>query len=681
MKKSFLVTVGSLVIWTMASLLFIGCTPEKQDQKLVVLTFDDAVRSHLEYVAPLLKEKGFGATFFVCDLWMRDTVNFLQWNEVGELHRMGFEIANHTWDHGHLTEEKAFATMEENLGEVDSALLANGVPRPVTFGYPGNLFAPGAVEKVRELGYKYARRGMQPEIPYGKIAHGPLYDPEVNHPLLIPTTADAYPQWTLEYFKTIIDRATVGKAIVLQFHGIPDVAHPWVHTDPVMFGKFMDYLEETNVKVIAVKDLDKYLDVHEVDDPALNYTAGAPGLYNPCPEEADVWILAGQSNMQGAGRTPDTLVNPHIWMMNMDDHWSVAQSPIHRIFESRASAYALAFHELNGRSGASMESTMEIFEKNREISRLTPLGGTGPGLFFARHLKENTGRPMGLIPCALGGSTIDQWDPNHMPGGDSCLYGAMITRARSVEKDQIKGMLWAQGESEAMLGLPGTYEEKLLGFIDAARRDLEKPDLPILIVQIGRLITHNPEMARNWEAIREIQRQAVKKRPGLYLTTGIDLELDDVAHYSTASYQILGKRLAEVALTHVYKESGHAEQPMPHTIKLKRDPLSGSPYLLLHYQSVNGSLTSSGNPTGFELRIGGETPFGHVISRVELDPEDPAGLRLYMSAIPKGTGELISGPGINPHMNITDSKNMAIPSFGPIEIDFNELKNNPLTLD
>ena len=79
---------------------------------------------------------------------------------------------------------------------------------------------------------------------------------------------------------------------------------------------------------------------------ALKYTAGAPGLYNPCPEEADVWILAGQSNMQGAGRTPDTLVNPHIWMMNMDDHWSVAHSPIHRIFESRAPAYALAFHEL-----------------------------------------------------------------------------------------------------------------------------------------------------------------------------------------------------------------------------------------------------------------------------------------------------------------------------------------------
>ena len=31
--------------------------------KLVVLTLDDAVKSHRSFVAPLLKELGFGATF------------------------------------------------------------------------------------------------------------------------------------------------------------------------------------------------------------------------------------------------------------------------------------------------------------------------------------------------------------------------------------------------------------------------------------------------------------------------------------------------------------------------------------------------------------------------------------------------------------------------------------------
>ena len=34
--------------------------------RTVILTFDDAVISQYENVAPLLKELGFGATFFIC---------------------------------------------------------------------------------------------------------------------------------------------------------------------------------------------------------------------------------------------------------------------------------------------------------------------------------------------------------------------------------------------------------------------------------------------------------------------------------------------------------------------------------------------------------------------------------------------------------------------------------------
>jgi len=34
----------------------------------------------------------------------------------------------------------------------------------------------------------------------------------------------------------------------------------------------MDYLETTGYRVIAMRDLDKYLKIGEVDDPALGYT-------------------------------------------------------------------------------------------------------------------------------------------------------------------------------------------------------------------------------------------------------------------------------------------------------------------------------------------------------------------------------------------------------------------------
>jgi peptidoglycan/xylan/chitin deacetylase (PgdA/CDA1 family) len=63
------------------------------------LTFDDAVKTHLTVVAPLLKQLGFRATFFITRRWMEDQAYFLTWDEVASLHRMGFEIGNHSWTH------------------------------------------------------------------------------------------------------------------------------------------------------------------------------------------------------------------------------------------------------------------------------------------------------------------------------------------------------------------------------------------------------------------------------------------------------------------------------------------------------------------------------------------------------------------------------------------------------
>src|SRR5579884_1381592 len=68
--------------------------------RAILLSFDDAVKSHRTFVAPLLRKLGFRATFFVTHLWMGDTANFMSWREIAELHQMGFEIGNHAWTHG-----------------------------------------------------------------------------------------------------------------------------------------------------------------------------------------------------------------------------------------------------------------------------------------------------------------------------------------------------------------------------------------------------------------------------------------------------------------------------------------------------------------------------------------------------------------------------------------------------
>jgi sialate O-acetylesterase len=409
-------------------------------------------------------------------------------------------------------------------------------------------------------------------------------------------------------------------------------------------------------------------------------TQGDPGRNNPCPVDADIWVLAGQSNMQGAGRTPDTLTDRAIWMMNMDDQWMVARCPLHRIFEATAPAYPIAFYQLWGNPEKSIEKTRQYFKEQSVISHQHPIGGIGPGMYFARHIKAVTGRPVGLIPCALGGSTIAQWDPAGKIHGDSTLYGAMLNRSRSAGAQHIRGLLWYQGESEGFTGQTDTYEAKMLDLIDSYRSDLGRPDLPVLMVQIGRVITGDRAMDAYWEAIRNIQLKIVSERSNVFLTTGIDLELDDCVHLSTASNKLLGARLGEIALTHVYGLQGHGDQITPQSITLEKDSVTGSWYLHLHYKGVTGNLKSAGLPSCFEIRFGNELRLSHVISKVQTFAQDPEGLKLFLSVLPEEPVNLVCGAGTHPYMNITDSRNMPVPAFGPVLIDFDSLKKSQLIL-
>lgn len=278
--------------------------------KTVVLTFDDAVKSHRTFVGPLLKEYGFGATFFVTALWMSDTTNFMSWQDIAELHQMGFEIGNHSWSHSNFGNPKYAARLESQLFLVEQELQKAGVPKPTSFAWCGNTFSPEGCDVLKRLGYTLARRGMQPEVPYGQIKPGPMFEPSLYDPLLIPSAGDAYPQWTLDDFRRVVDRAKNGKIAVVQFHGVPDNAHPWVHTPPERFREYMDYLKRNQFHVIAMRDLAKYIDPQESAKDAMtmvHYTA------QPLDLPAEVQA---------------TRAEPGFWLHNMLDlhHYSLEEA-------------------------------------------------------------------------------------------------------------------------------------------------------------------------------------------------------------------------------------------------------------------------------------------------------------------------------------------------------------------
>lgn len=298
--------------------------------KTVVLTFDDAPKSHRTLVGPLLQDLGFGATFFISARWMDDTEHFMSWEDIAELNAMGFEIGNHSWSHLDFGDPATAARLAGQLALVESALKKVGVPKPVTFAWCGNSFSPEGRAVLAEDGYIFARRGMQPEIPYGQARPGPLYDPSRYDPLLLPTAGDAYPNWTPDNFKQAADRARDGKIAILQFHGVPDEAHPWVSTPPERFHEYMDYLKAGNFNVIALRDLARYVDPQAEVADAMTQVHYGPKTLN-LPQErlasranAEYWLA---NMMQGHHFSANEAARVLGWSEKTIDAKAAALSP------------------------------------------------------------------------------------------------------------------------------------------------------------------------------------------------------------------------------------------------------------------------------------------------------------------------------------------------------------------
>ncbi|MBN1349304.1 sialate O-acetylesterase [candidate division KSB1 bacterium] len=235
-----------------------------------------------------------------------------------------------------------------------------------------------------------------------------------------------------------------------------------------------------------------------------------------------LFILAGQSNMSGRGEyIPDQPPNPRIFLFGNDYHWKLAAEPID-------------------------DSENQVDEISIDSNP-----GFSLGLAFATSLlSEEPDLVIGLIPCAKGGSSIEQWQRNL---SDKSLYGSCLKRARAASvMGEIAGLLFFQGESDALdpIQYPqkapaaSNYAAKFSAFVTEIRRDLCLPELPVVFAQIGN--TKKPDIHINWKLVKE--QQASVNLPRCTMVTTDDLPLKDAVHFTTESYKIIGKRFADAFL-------------------------------------------------------------------------------------------------------------------------------------
>lgn len=365
----------------------------------------------------------------------------------------------------------------------------------------------------------------------------------------------------------------------------------------------------------------------------------------------DLWVLAGQSNMQGYGDlTGVQPPNPLVQSLGMDGTWVEAAEPLHWLVDSPDPVH----------SGD--PATREERSKKEHASTTK---GAGLGLPFAVAMVEATGVPVGLIPVAHGGTSMDQWNPDLKNGGGASLYGSMM-RSVTLAGGKVKGVLWYQGEAEANPELSRTYPETFARFIQAVRADFGQPDLPFYYVQLSRFVLSGPQPAP-WNAVQEAQRVLPRTVPNTAFVAAVDLELDDLIHVGVEGQKRLGRRLANVAIHNLFDREKGGTQPDVETIT--RGPWNT---LRVKYRGVNRRESAGLSPArhigGFSIRKedGAEIP---LIYDARVDPDTPDTVVLRMMTPPPPGSFLWYGQGLDPYGNLTDALDMAAPVFGPVALD------------
>ncbi len=364
----------------------------------------------------------------------------------------------------------------------------------------------------------------------------------------------------------------------------------------------------------------------------------------------DVWVLAGQSNMQGVGnRVNVEEPHPQVHTFAMNYEWRLAQEPLHTLAESPDAVHA------NFKTDEDRQKAISDWRDGHK--------GAGLGMAFAKEMVKRTGRPVGLIASAHGGTSMAQWDPALRDKGGDSLYGSMCKQVLAAGGKKVRGVLWYQGESDANKDGQPVYREKMKQLVAAMRDDSGIADLPFYYVQIGRF-TGKADSFPTWNAIQadELALEA-DLAPGA-LTPAVDLSLNDGIHAGTAGLKTLGYRLACLAEHDLF---GGKTLRGP---RLEKVEIAGTPYggqVRVKFNSVNGALTSAGRLSGFSLSEGPDGPDMPCIFNQEIDPNDPTVAIVWFDKLPDNA-QLWYGRGLNPYCNLSDQANMAAPVMGPIPV-------------
>ena len=225
-------------------------------------------------------------------------------------------------------------------------------------------------------------------------------------------------------------------------------------------------------------------------------------------------LMLGQSNMAGRGDIGQVkpIRNPLCYMLRMG-RWQPMCEPVNPdrgIFEGRY------------RSGVSLAASFADS--------------------YARHFQA----PVGLIPCADGGTQISQWLPGEL------LYDHAVMQTKLAQRtSKLKAILWHQGESDCLSDeTVEAYRQRFLTVIGQLRKDLGAEDLPVIIGELPWGIGEKWKTQGREEKLNAILRQLAREVPNCVIVSSQGLTLKpDGLHFDAEACREFGRRYFEAYLS------------------------------------------------------------------------------------------------------------------------------------
>ncbi len=242
------------------------------------------------------------------------------------------------------------------------------------------------------------------------------------------------------------------------------------------------------------------------------------------PQPRLVFLLGGQSNMDGWGYVSGLPPTLQLAQKDVDIYWSGRPLWTGLLASSTGSSSGVAYF--------------------------------GPEVLFGRTVADALPeRQISVIKHAVGGTDLAEcWDPGSTrddPAQGYCYKGFIETVEAGLDEldaqgvvYEIGGMAWMQGESDAYQeAFANAYGANLEHFIERVRQDVSTPEMPFAMGQIDC-----PSCP--WrDTVREAQTQVANASETVYSVPTDDLPQNlDNLHFDASGQRTLGRRLADALL-------------------------------------------------------------------------------------------------------------------------------------